>query len=233
MPARDESLTFLAVPERLVVAQTDEYARHLAQARPSTFPHFTAARDYWGAVNTACGVTTQEYAFNAGQQITLGILGAGHTAEQVLKGVYEGTIGRFTEWLFSTDTPEDRFAADTVARAGPLRARRAVAAVPVRRAAAAAVGGRRRCGGRTSSASGSAAPCSASSTASRRCARPPPGWWPRRRRTRTRPVCTPGSAARRPPCCRPTAPRSSRRSGPDRSSSRCRAATPSPAASSA
>ena len=31
MPARDESLTFLTVPERLVVAQTDEYARHLAQ----------------------------------------------------------------------------------------------------------------------------------------------------------------------------------------------------------
>ena len=59
-------------------------------------------------------MTTQEYAFNAGQQITLGILGAGHTADQVLKGVYEGTIGRFTEWLFSTDTPEDRFAADTV-----------------------------------------------------------------------------------------------------------------------
>ena len=114
MPARDESLTFLTVPERLVVAQTDEYARHLAHARPSTFPYFTAARDYWGAVNTACGVTTQEYAFNAGQQITLGMLGAGHTAEQVLKGVYEGTLGRFTEWLFSTDTPEDRFAAATV-----------------------------------------------------------------------------------------------------------------------
>jgi hypothetical protein len=114
MPARDESLTFLAVPERLVAAQTDEYARHLAQARPSTFPHFTAARGYWGAVSTACGVTTQEYAFNPGQQITLGMLGAGHTAEQVLKGVYEGTLGRFTEWLFSTDTPEDRFAAETV-----------------------------------------------------------------------------------------------------------------------
>jgi len=114
MPARDESLTFLTVPERLVVAQTDEYARHLAHARPSTFPYFTAARDYWGAVNTACGVTTQEYAFNAGQQITLGILGAGHTAEQILKGAYEGTLGRFTEWLSSTDTPEDRFAAATV-----------------------------------------------------------------------------------------------------------------------
>src|SRR5215213_11632919 len=43
MPARDESLTFLSVPERLVVAQDEEYARHLAQARPSTFPYLTAA----------------------------------------------------------------------------------------------------------------------------------------------------------------------------------------------
>jgi len=42
------------------------------------------------------------------------VLGAGHTAEQVLKGVYEGTLGRVTEWLFSNDTPEDRFAAETV-----------------------------------------------------------------------------------------------------------------------
>jgi hypothetical protein len=41
------------------------------------------------------------------------VLGAGHTAEQLLKGVYEGTLGRFTEWLFSNDTPEDRFAAET------------------------------------------------------------------------------------------------------------------------
>ncbi len=111
MPARDESLTFLTVPERLVVAQADAYARHLAQARPSAFPHVTAARDYWGAVGTACGVTTREYPFNAGQQITLGILGAGHTAEHLLKGAYEGTLGRASEWLFSTDTAEDRLAA--------------------------------------------------------------------------------------------------------------------------
>jgi hypothetical protein len=113
MPARDESLTFLAVPERLVVAQADEYARFVASHRPSAFPHFRAARDYWGAFHVACGVTTQEYPFNLGQQITLGVLGAGHTAEQLVKGAYEGTVGRVTEWLSSTDTPEDRFAAET------------------------------------------------------------------------------------------------------------------------
>jgi len=113
MPARDEGRTFLRVPERLVVAQDGEYAQHLAQFRPSTFPYFTAAQDYWGAMSTACGVTTREYAFDNSQQIALGVLGAGYTAEQVLKGVYEGTLGRFVEWLQTTDTPEDRFAAET------------------------------------------------------------------------------------------------------------------------
>ena len=113
MPSRDESLTFLTVPERLVVAQADEYARHLGRARPSAFPHFTAARAYWGAVSTACGVTSREYSFNIGQQVTLGLLGAGHTVDQLLKGAYEGTLGRAVEWLATNDTPEDKFAAAT------------------------------------------------------------------------------------------------------------------------
>ena len=105
------------VPERARAPGRGADRRVRAASRAGAAQHLpvtlTAARDYWGAVHTACGVTTQEYAFNAGEQITLGILGAGHTAEQVVKGVYEGTLGRFTEWLFSTDTPEDRFAAAT------------------------------------------------------------------------------------------------------------------------
>jgi hypothetical protein len=113
MPARDEGRAFLRVPEHLVVAQADEFAQHLARASPSQFPHFTAARDYWGAMSTACGVTSREYPFDHQQQLALGVLGAGHTAEQVLKGAYEGTVGRLVEWLQTNDTPEDRFAAET------------------------------------------------------------------------------------------------------------------------
>src|SRR5262245_21506512 len=86
MSARDESLTFLGVPERLVITQTDEYASYLAKASPSTFPYLNAAEGYWGAWRTACGVTRQEYAFNNGQQVSLGLLGAGYTADLVLKG---------------------------------------------------------------------------------------------------------------------------------------------------
>ena len=171
-----------AVPERLVVAQTDEYARHLARARPSTFPHFTAARDYWGAVSTACGVTTQEYAFNAGQQITLGMLGAGHTAEQVAEGRLRRHAG-----------PLHRVALlDRHAR-GSLRRRDRRASWPASSAArrgsssrsapgCSSCGRARRCGAARHPQVGAARRAQRSSTASRRCARRPPGWWPRRRR---------------------------------------------------
>ena len=55
--------------------------------------------------STACGVTTHEYAFDNSQQIALGVLGAGYTAEQVLKGAYEGTLGHLVEWLQTNPSP--------------------------------------------------------------------------------------------------------------------------------
>ena len=147
----------LTVPEHLW-SPADEYARHLTQARPSTFPHFTAARAYWGAVSTACTVSTQEYAFNPGQQITLGLLGAGHSAEQVLKGVYEGTLGRAVEWLFSNDTPEDRFAAETARELARFERGAPWQQFPFG-ARLQNLWSATRCGGRTSCARGNAAWC--------------------------------------------------------------------------
>ena len=75
-----------------------------------------------------------------------------------MKGVYEGTLGRFTEWLFSTDTPEDRFAAETVGELARFERGAPWQQFPFGRGCS-SCGRRRRCGARTSSASGSAASC--------------------------------------------------------------------------
>jgi hypothetical protein len=48
----------------------------------------------------------------------LGVIGASFTAENAGKAVYENTVGRFTEWLSSADTPEDRWAARTAQEYG-------------------------------------------------------------------------------------------------------------------
>src|SRR5262245_49994157 len=71
MPAREESLTFLTLPEWSIVYSTEEYARYLARAAPSGFPYFRSATQYWQQVNAVCDVTRAEYPFNAGYQVML------------------------------------------------------------------------------------------------------------------------------------------------------------------
>ena len=48
----------------------------------------------------------------------LGIIGASFTAENIMKGLYEGSIGRVTEWLATRDTPEDAYAVRTAQEYG-------------------------------------------------------------------------------------------------------------------
>jgi hypothetical protein len=118
IPEREESLTFLTLPEWSIVYSTEEYARVLARAAPSEFPYFRSSLQYWSYVNAVCEVTTRHYPFNTGYQVMLGVIGASFTAELVLKGVYENTVGRLFEWIQSHDTAEDQFAARTAKEYG-------------------------------------------------------------------------------------------------------------------
>ena len=107
---------------------------------------------YWGAYGAACDATRGRYPFEMGYHVMLGVIGVSLTAEYGIKAIYENTVGRTTEWLFSTDTPEDVFAAGVAAeygqfmhttpwyqfpfadRLGTLLARRAVVGAARRRA---------------------------------------------------------------------------------------------------
>ncbi len=48
----------------------------------------------------------------------LGIIGSSFSIEYALKGLYENTVGRATEWIAGHDTPEDAFARRTAAEYG-------------------------------------------------------------------------------------------------------------------
>ena len=105
--ARAESFTYLTLPEWYIVFSADEYASLLAQRPPSAFPYIGAARQYWGFYGAACQATKGVYQFETGYHVMLGIIGASFTIESALKLIYENTVGRATEWLSSTDTPEE------------------------------------------------------------------------------------------------------------------------------
>lgn len=108
---RAEAFAFLTVPEWYIVYSTDEYAQFIRRSPPSAFPYLSAIGQYWGAYGAACDATRGRYPFEFGYQVMLGVIGVSLTAEYGVKAVYENTVGRLTEWLFSTDTPEDVFAA--------------------------------------------------------------------------------------------------------------------------
>jgi hypothetical protein len=115
---RAEAFTFLTVPEWYIVYSADEYAAFVRRQPPSAFPYLGAIGQYWGAYGAACDATRGRYPFEMGYHVMLGVIGVSLTAEYGFKAIYENTVGRATEWLFSTDTPEDVFAAGVAAEYG-------------------------------------------------------------------------------------------------------------------
>ncbi len=116
--AREESFTFLTLPEWLIVYSTEEHARFIERDAPSRFPYVGSIVQYWRAYDAMCEITRPQYPFQTGAHVMLGVIGASFTAENVVKSVYENTIGRLTEWLSSRDTPEDKWAARTAREYG-------------------------------------------------------------------------------------------------------------------
>jgi len=103
---RPESKTYLTLPEWYIVYSTDEYASFVADRSASDFPYFKAVGQYWRSYMDVCGVIKGRYPFNGDSQFTDGFIGISFTAEDMLKGVYEGTIGHITGWV-SSDTPTE------------------------------------------------------------------------------------------------------------------------------
>ena len=110
---RDEAQTFLTLPEWLLVYYPAEYAGFLSRAAPSGFPYFGSIKQFWGYYWNAYALTRGTYPFNWGYHVMVFVIGSSYTVENALKGSYENTLGRLTEWTASSDgTQEDAFAAE-------------------------------------------------------------------------------------------------------------------------
>lgn len=109
---RPEELTYLSFPEWYIVWASQEYADWITKHKPSQFPYFKTIRQFWGAYCRVYSITRSLYPSNMGENISITVLGVSYTVENLIKGLYENTIGRLTE-LFSDypATPEDVFIA--------------------------------------------------------------------------------------------------------------------------
>jgi hypothetical protein len=114
---RDGAQTFLTLPEWVLVYSPAEYAQSLHEAVPSHFPYFRSIAQFWGYYRDAWQATREKYPFNWGYHVMVAVIGSSYTVENGLKGLYENTIGRVSEWFASNErTAEDVAAADFAQR---------------------------------------------------------------------------------------------------------------------
>ena len=96
---RAEDQTFLTLPEWYIVFSADEYAAFLDHHLPSDFPWFGSIGQFWGVCRSVRRATRDDYPTNWGYQAMIGVIGASFTTEYALKGVWEKSVGRLTEWV--------------------------------------------------------------------------------------------------------------------------------------
>lgn len=109
--SQPEDSSFLTFPEWHIVYSAEEYADFLKHNKPSQFPYAKSIAQYWCSYRTVSALTKNIYKYNSDDQLMLSVIGVSYTYEYAFKGLYENTIGRVSEFLGSTDTEEDRYAA--------------------------------------------------------------------------------------------------------------------------
>lgn len=108
---RPEESTYLTFPEWHLVFIPQEYARHLADRAPSGFPYFRSIAQLWEGYAEVYGITKRHYPFNAGDHLMEVVIVSSSSIEFAIKGAYENTVGRLSEWIGGTRTEEDVYAA--------------------------------------------------------------------------------------------------------------------------
>lgn len=109
---RDEDATYLTFTEWYLVFNPQEYAQYLGTQPPSGFPYFRAIGQIWSGYSQTYGIAQKHYRFNPGYNLMLAVIGTSSTVEFGIKGVYENTVGRVSEWTAGgATTSEDVYAA--------------------------------------------------------------------------------------------------------------------------
>ena len=113
---RDGAQTYLSHPEWYIVYSYDEFAAHIEKRLPSTFPYVASIGQYWINYIEANRMTGDAHLPNWGYQLMLWVIGVSYSVEYTLKGLYENTIGRISEWLSGNELVDEDHYAHQIAR---------------------------------------------------------------------------------------------------------------------
>jgi hypothetical protein len=103
--------TYLTYPEWSIVHAYEDFAGVLRQRGESGFAYIDSIRGYWRSLCSISAVASSRGTIAPDVRAMLYIIGTSFTWEMGIKGAYESTIGRLTEWIRGPQpTAEDTFA---------------------------------------------------------------------------------------------------------------------------
>src|SRR6267378_7147204 len=108
--------SYFSYPEWYIVWRYEERAQYLPKNLPSGFPYFASIGQYWKSYCFICGLTQSRHQFNFGDHLSSFVLGGSFALEYSIRGAYEQTIGRLSEWTCSHELVEEDGYAARVAR---------------------------------------------------------------------------------------------------------------------
>jgi len=115
--ARPEVDTIFTYPEWYIVWSYQSKADYQLGHLPSGYSYFGDIHQFWQAYCCVYAFTRGRYPFPTGDHIMLVVIGSSFTVEYALKGLYENTIGRFSEWTSHRQlVAEDIYAAQVAER---------------------------------------------------------------------------------------------------------------------
>ena len=108
--------SYFSYPEWYIVWSYEERAQYLPKNLPSGFPYFASIGQYWRSYCFICGLTQSRHQFNFGDHLSSFVLGGSFALEYAIRGAYEQTIGRLSEWTSSHELVEEDAYVARVAR---------------------------------------------------------------------------------------------------------------------
>jgi hypothetical protein len=113
---RPQEDTYLTYPEWYIVWSYQEKSDYQQDHLPSGFSYFAGIAQYWRAYCCATKIVAGRYPFNFGDHLMLMVIGSSFTVEYALKGAYEKTLGRLSEWTSGGKPVEEDLYAAAVAK---------------------------------------------------------------------------------------------------------------------
>ncbi|MGI9383120.1 MAG: hypothetical protein ACR2PO_08190 [Methyloligellaceae bacterium] len=108
---RSEARTYLAFAAWYTVYSFDDFARFVARNDESAFPYASHIAGFWKSFCAINRLTVQRGEPVGGAKAMIYTIGVGYSVELAVKGLYENSVGRVTEWWRGPQlTVEDKFA---------------------------------------------------------------------------------------------------------------------------